>query len=137
MQVSPINSLNFNGRLKKNPLLEKMVSDASDNVIERLGNVLERASKVRDFCLYEISSNSFINPASLQKETVYNLYKQRTNFNSKHKVLEKRVSVPHNNSNKLGDILNEFIPVLELIYPDKVSKIERKFLLEKIKKNLV
>ena len=48
MQITPVNSTNFNGQFKKNIVLQSLLGVSSNSTLGRFNEVLERATKVDD-----------------------------------------------------------------------------------------
>ena len=48
MHISPINNVNFNGKIKNTPVLEKLIHSSSNDTLAKFSEVVERAAKVND-----------------------------------------------------------------------------------------
>lgn len=145
MYISPINNVNFNGKFKNTPVLEKLMHTSSTETLSKFSEVVERAAKVNDNYIYEFSKDNYIDIAGNDR-VLFNL--NRIFGNMGERVLEFSVNrlkstnykglIGHRiEENKLlPEILQEFIPVLEKRYPKKDLE-PRENIIEKITKNLI
>ena len=145
MHISPINNVNFNGKFKNTPVLEKLIHSSSNDTLAKFSEVVERAAKVNDNYIYEFSKINHVDIAGNDK-VFFNLNKIIGNKGER--VLEFSVNRLRSTNYKglighrieenklLPEILQEFIPVLEKRYPKKDLE-PRENIIEKITKNLI
>ena len=145
MYISPVNNINFNGKFKNTPVLEKLIHSSSNDTLARFSEVVERAAKVNDNYIYEFSKINHVDIAGNDK-VFFNLNKIIGNKGER--VLEFSVNRLRSTNYKglighrieenklLPEILQEFIPVLEKRYPKKDLE-PRENIIEKITKNLI
>ena len=142
MYISPINNINFNGKFKNTPVLEKLIHSSSNDTLAKFSEVVERAAKVNDNYIYEFSKINHVDIAGNDK-VFFNLNKIIGNKGER--VLEFSVNRLRSTNYKglighrieenklLPEILQEFIPVLEKKYP-KENLEPRENIIEKITK---
>ena len=132
MQVSPINSTNFQGRFQQTPALEKIIKNADRDSLVKFNKILERAAKVDDNLFFRITETTGLN---FRKK--YNLYELNT---SPANSILTSVNIKFNNSFGTGayesEALGKFLPTLEKIYPERF-KTSKEEILAEIKKFLV
>ena len=145
MHISPINNVNFNGKFKNTPVLEKLIHSSSNDTLAKFSEVVERAAKVNDNYIYEFSKINHIDIAGNDK-VFFNLNKIIGNKGER--VLEFSVNRLRSTNYKglighrieenklLPEILQEFLPILEKRYP-KENPEPRVNIIEKITKNLI
>lgn len=145
MHISPINNVNFNGKFKNTPVLEKLIHSSSNDTLAKFSEVVERAAKVNDNYIYEFSKINHVDIAGNDK-VFFNLNKIIGNKGER--VLEFSVNRLRSTNYKglighrieenklLPEILQEFLPILEKRYPKKDLE-PRENIIEKITKNLI
>ena len=74
MHISPINNVNFNGKFKNTPVLEKLIHSSSNDTLAKFSEVVERAAKVNDNYIYEFSKINHVDIAGNDK-VFFNLNK--------------------------------------------------------------
>ncbi len=132
MQVLPINSTNFQGQFKRTTDLERLIKFSDYETLNRFNKVLERAKKVDDKKVFEIST--FINTdfSSWGKFSNYhfNLLSHPENDEKRTRIEDIKSfehihhSDKHKNQillvEKFGKVLKSFLPTLEEKYPQVV-----------------
>lgn len=129
MKVSQINNINFQGQFKRNADLERLIKCSDHETLNRFNEVLERAKKVDDKKVFEIST--FINTdfSSWGKFSNYhfNLLSHPENDEKRTRIEDIKSfehmhhSDKHKNQillvEKFGKVLKSFLPTLEKEYP--------------------
>lgn len=136
MYISPVNNINFNGKFKNTPVLEKLIHSSSNDTLARFSEVVERAAKVNDNCIYDFSKTRFIDFVKHTATTSFELCKQQKG--APKRTLEHAIAREENKQGSLSldGILTEFLPILEKKYP-KENLESRVNIIEKITKNLI
>lgn len=116
MNVSPINNTNFQGRFKKTSALERIMKDADKNSLGKFNDVIKRAIDVNDGLLYKIEEF----PSDCQRKT-YVLRKFDTvkDISSIIIGVMTKINDTVGAGAKSSEILEKFLPTLELLYPKK------------------
>lgn len=145
MQISPINNLNFNARFIKNNALEELVYSADKNTLGRFNEIITRASKVNDKEFFKISSLNEMTHEGKEDFINYHYHLYRFPENNEYaKQMLDRVSfrvkresdIIETVTQKRAEVLEAFLPMLEVLYPKKDYIETRKELLENIDKLL-
>ena len=144
MQILPINNTNFQGQFKKTPDLERLIKFSDYETLNRFNKVLERAKKVNDKKIFEISAYVNTDFSSWGKFSNYH-FNLLSHFegNEKQSQVEDIKSFEHmHNSDKhknqillvekFGKILKSFLPTLEKEYPKVIFDKS----LEELKENI-
>ena len=133
MQVSQINNTNFQGRFQKTPALERIMKDADRNSLGKFNDVIKRAMDVNDGLLYKIEEF----PSNCQRKT-YVLHKFDTvkDISSIITGVMTKINDSLGAGAKEAEVLEKFLPTLELLYPKKF-KAPKEGIISEINKNLV
>ena len=116
MQVSPINSCNFNGRIKPSPILEEIKSHASKESLAKFEAMTKNIAKINDGAVYDfarknkykmIGDNFEVNThyelySNGQKEPIFTVISPRTSYSS-----------PEFVRNNLSKVLGIFVDFFE------------------------
>ena len=136
MHISQINNVNFNGKFKNTPVLEKLMHTSSTETLSKFSEVVERAAKVNDNYIYDFSKTRFVDFIKRTITTSFELCKQQKG--SPKRTLEYVVAREENKQKSASHegILAEFLPILEKRYP-KENLEPRENIIEKITRNLI
>ena len=142
MQVSPINNTNFQGKFKKNPVLEKLLVVSDIETLVRFNEVLNRATKIQDGYVYKITCEKLNNPLSHTELLSFSLKREDTKH--QYETIEKKIetSVDSHDTisqkmDKCSGILKRFLPKLESDYPRTDFDASHAELREKILNKLI
>ena len=142
MQITPVNNTNFNGQFKKNPVLRSLLSVSSKTTLGRFNEVLERAAKVDDGFIYQISCSKIKSPISYTKTFTFLLNKEDTKY--KYETIEKKAERSVNYCDdrtsileRFSGVLSDFLPYLEKEYPKFDFDETHSELIEKINSKLI
>ena len=122
MQVSPINNTNFKGQFIKSATLDTLVQNSSKESIERFNNVVKRASEKNDKQIFSFIKNEKIDSRSNTKSISFNLIRHSEDNETPtlKQTITRYVNLTENTQNEAKEhknILNNFLPTLEVLYP--------------------
>jgi hypothetical protein len=126
MQVSPINNTNFKGQFIKSSTLDSLVQNSSKETVERFNNVIKRASEKSDKQIFTFIRNEKIDSRSNTKAISFELirHSEENETPTLKQTVTRYVENAENSQNETKEnknILNNFLPTLEVLYP-QVSK---------------
>ena len=122
MQVSPINNTNFKGQFIKSSTLDSLVQNSSKESVERFNNVVKRASEKNDKQIFSFIKNEKIDSRSNTKSISFNLIRHSEDNETPtlKQTITRYVNLTENTQNEAKEhknILNNFLPTLEVLYP--------------------
>ena len=122
MQVLPINNTNFKGQFIKSSTLDSLVQNSSKESIERFNNVVKRASEKNDKQIFSFIKNEKIDSRSNTKSISFNLIRHSEDNETPtlKQTITRYVNLTENTQNEAKEhknILNNFLPTLEVLYP--------------------
>jgi hypothetical protein len=126
MQVSPINNTNFKGQFIKSSTLDSLVQNSSKETVERFNSVIKRASEKTDKQIFSFIRNEKIDSRSNTKAISFELirHSEENETPTLKQTVTRYVENAENSQNETKEnknILNNFLPTLEVLYP-QVSK---------------
>ncbi len=122
MQVSPINNTNFKGQFIKSSTLDSLVQNSSKETVERFNNVIKRASEKSDKQIFSFTKNEKIDSRSNTKAISFELirHSEENETPTLKQTITRYVNLTENTQNEAKEhknILNNFLPTLEVLYP--------------------
>ena len=119
MHISPINNLNFNGRLRNTQALKKLIKISDKKSLERFDNALSNAEFVNDGIYYMFQEVTDPNVINGYVNTTFTLYKSEKTplFDEVIKTVNTYLKESEPLESKKCSILDSFSRVLEKIYP--------------------
>lgn len=142
MHIAPINNTNFQGRFKKNQVLERLLTVSDKETLGRFNEVLDRAAKVNDSYIYKFSFIKTNNPISYNKLYAFTLNREDSlqKFTSTEKIVERYIGYWDSESEirtKCSDVLRQFLPKLEKEYPKTDFQEANSELIQQINNKLI
>ena len=122
MQISPINNTNFKGQFIKSSTLDSLVQNSSKETVERFNSVIKRASEKTDKQIFSFIRNEKIDSRSNTKAISFELIRHSENNETPtlKQTITRYVNLTENTQNEAKEhknILNNFLPTLEVLYP--------------------
>ena len=122
MQVSPINNTNFKGQFIKSSTLDSLVQNSNKETVERFNSVIKRASEKNDKQIFSFIKNEKIDSRSNTKSISFNLIRHSEDNETPtlKQTITRYVNLTENTQNEAKEhknILNNFLPTLEVLYP--------------------
>lgn len=122
MQVSPINNTNFKGQFIKSSTLDSLVQNSSKETVERFNSVIKRASEKTDKQIFSFIRNEKIDSRSNTKAISFELirHSEENETPTLKQTITRYVNLTENTQNEAKEhknILNNFLPTLEVLYP--------------------
>ena len=133
MNISPINSTNFQGNFQKTATLEKIMNNANRDSLGKFNEIIKRAARVNDGLLFKFEEF----PSTCKRKT-YILRKLDLikDFSSIITGITTKINDTIGNGTKESEVLEKFIPTLEDFYPKKYTD-SKENIMDEIKTILV
>ena len=142
MQISPINSCNFNGRIKPSPILEEIKSHASKESLAKFEEMSNKIASINDGLVFDFTKTKKYKMSKNEVSTIYSYNLHRTNNENKKELIyniEENIntfSTPETIKQRKAGILDVITNFFEnVFYAEKDSSNNPK-LKEELKNNI-